>query len=129
MNAKQEPIVEPEETQEETEETTEETGGNSALKNFVGSATSKYLKFDETNTIEGVYLGCRMEDDPFNPGQVRMVYEFEIDQQPKVLNSGSNRLAKAFLKADPKLGQFIRVIRVGEGFNTNYKVDVSDLPF
>lgn len=102
----------------------------SNLETFARSGTGQYIKFDETGEpIEGIYLGYEMEDDHFNPGQKRIVYELEINNEKKALASGAKRLARAMLAAKPEVGNFIRITRLGEGFETNYTVETSEIPF
>ncbi len=108
------------------------TTATSALEDFIGSGSGAFLKFDESGEpIEGIYKGCEMEDDPFKPGEPRMVYSLEVDGQPRTLASGSKRLAKALLKKNPKVGDYIKITRSGSGFDTDYEVEVSKdgMPF
>ena len=103
---------------------------NEALKDFAAGGASQYIKFDEyENVVEGIYIGYSIEDDNFNPGQQKVVYELEMANERKIISSGSKRLARAVLKSEPKEGQFIRITRTGEGFDTNYEVTTSDIPF
>jgi hypothetical protein len=102
----------------------------SELEDFAKSGTAGYIKFDESGEpIEGVYLGFELEDDNFNPGEKRPVYNIEIDHDKKALGSSSKRLARAMLAARPKVGDFIRITRTGDGYDTNYAVETSDIPF
>lgn len=101
-----------------------------ALEAFANGSNSPYLRFDADGTpIIGVWLGYEWEEDNFNPGQKRPVYLIEVNQEKKMLSSSSRRLAQAVLKANPKTGDFIKVTRVGEGFDTNYEVEISEIPF
>lgn len=100
------------------------------LQDFAGGGgNSQYLKMEVNVPIEGIYLGYTMEDDRFNPGKKRVVYELEVNQQKKFLGSGSKRLAQAMLAANPNVGEFVRITRIGIGFDTNYKVETQDIPF
>jgi hypothetical protein len=112
------------------DETKQTTSVNDPIKDFLGSGG--FLKFtDEQPTIEGIYLGCNIEDDPFNPGQQRMIYDIEIDGERKTLTSSSKRLATGVLQANPNAGAFIKITRIGEGFDTQYKVEINQdgMPF
>lgn len=100
---------------------------NAPIGDFLGN--SQFLQFDEEGRIEGSYLGCQLEDDNFNPGQQRVSYMFDMDGEQKGFGSSSKRLAKAFLKANPKVGETVRITRTGEGFDTQYEVEVNPLPF
>lgn len=100
------------------------------LEKFSQGGGSQYIRFSaETPTFEGVYLGYEFEDDTFNPGEKKVVYHIEIDRERKMLSTGSKRLARAIIAAKPVVGEFIRVTRVGESFETDYKVETSELPF
>lgn len=100
------------------------------LQDFAaGGFNSQYLKVEAGVPIEGIYLGYTMEDDRFNPGKKRVVYEIEVNQQKKFLGSGSKRLAQAMLAADPTVGEFVRITRKGAGFETDYLVETQDIPF
>ena len=99
------------------------------LQGFASGGDSQYIKMETGIPVEGLYLGYTMEDDKFNPGDKRIVYQLEIGQLKKFLGSGSKRLARAILAANPAVGEFIRITRVGVGFDTNYKVETQDIPF
>ncbi len=100
-----------------------------SLETFARSGTSQYIKFDEMNPVEGIYTGFSLEPDVFNPGEQRVIYDLEINNERKTIASSSKRLARAVLAAKPEAGNFIRITRTGEGFDTNYTVETSDLPF
>ena len=99
-----------------------------AFDEFLGP--SMWLKFTEDNdfTLIGIYRGAVTEDDPFNPGEKRLVFDFEIDKEIKKLGSGSRKLAKKFIAAKVKAGDTVRIVRYGEGFDTNYDVKVVETP-
>lgn len=107
------------------EATTDDT--NAPIGAFLGN--SQYLQFDEEGVIEGSYLGCQLEDDNFNPGQQRVAYLFDLDGEQKAFSSSSKRLAKAFLKANPKVGDTVRITRTGEGYDTQFDVEANPTPF
>lgn len=102
-----------------------------AIKDFLGP--SQYLGFTEDNdfTIEGRFMGLTNEDDPFNPGQTRLVLSFEIEDPKegkviKTLGTGSRKLAKKLMALNPKVGDLVRIKRYGEKFETNYEVKVTE---
>lgn len=102
------------------------------LEEFASGSAMGFIKFDEANEpIEGIYLGYAMEDDNFNPGLKKVVYNIEINQEKKSLSSGSKRLARALLDAKPVVGNFIKVTRIlgATQYDTTYTVETSDLPF
>jgi len=111
--------------EKQTTEVVDDT--NAAISGFLGN--SPYLQFDEGGELTGIYLGCQREDDPFNPGEQRMSYLMDVDGEQKGLGSGSKRLAKAFLKVNPKVGDYVKIKRLGEGFDTQYEVEANPLPF
>lgn len=99
------------------------------LQDFLGDAD--FVSFDESNEpITGVYIGFEFVEDNFNPGKQKVNYLLEIENEQKALSSASKRLARAFIGAKPAIGNFIKITRTGEGFDTQYKVEVSeDIPF
>lgn len=99
---------------------------NQVLDNYISTAAIEagYAKFDENGMLEGVFTGYTMEADPFNKGKERVSYGLKIDDSDVKLGSSSIRLAKAFKKAGVKAGDQIRIIRIGEGFETMYSVTV-----
>lgn len=102
-----------------------------ALSGFA-TGGGQYIKFDDSNEpIEGLYVGYFIEDDPFNPGRQRVNYQIEIDQQERILASGSKRLAKEIAEKQPTPGSFIKITRVpGETqYDTTFTVETSDIPF
>ena len=102
------------------------------LEEFARGGVGQYIKFDESNTpIEGIYLGYELEDDNFNPGEKKVVYNIEIGQEKKSLSSASKRLARAVLSAKPEIGNFIRITKIpGETvYDTLYQAETSDIPF
>jgi hypothetical protein len=105
---------------------------NDPLKEFLNSGGSANFG-EENNPIEGIYVGCTMEDDSFNPGRQRMVYDIEIEGENKQLTSGSKRLAKEMLSVDPIPGDFIRITRIlgATPYDTTFKVEKSPegIPF
>lgn len=93
------------------------------LTNF---AEGDYLNFKARgNVIEGIYQGYTIEEDTFNPGQKRPIYAIEVEGKQKKLGSSSKRLANAFLDVNPEKGDFIRITRTGERFNTQFSVEKS----
>lgn len=94
---------------------------NNPLASFVGK--SNFINFEEGG-VEGIYKGVSQEEDPFTAGEIRLVYVIEIEGEEKKLSSRSKRLAKEFLKKNPKVGDFIRITRSGEGFKTDYELEV-----
>lgn len=115
------------------EETTAPTSVNDPIKQFLGN-TGVFINFgqgDENHPIEGIYVGCNIEDDPFNPGRQRMVYEIEIADETKSLVSGSKRLAQQMLDVNPEPGVFIKITRIlgATQYDTTFKVETSPTPF
>jgi hypothetical protein len=96
---------------------------NDDLNNFV---SGNYLSWKDKDTIEGVYVGFRVEKDPFGKkdSDKRAVYTLNIDGEEKQLGSKSKRLARAILDANPKFGDKIRIVRGGAGFDTVYGVEI-----
>ena len=104
----------------------------SNLEDYAKGGSSQFVKFDEANTpIEGMYLGYELEDDSFNPGEKKVVYNIEINQEKKSLSSGSKRLARAVLGAKPEVGHFIKITKIpgATQYDTTFDVQTSDLPF
>lgn len=101
------------------------------LEEFAKGKSTTFIKFDDFDgePIEAIYLGYAVEDDNFNPGEKKIVYELEINNERKALGSSSKRLARAMLAANVEAGNFVRITRMGEGFETNYTVETSDIPF
>lgn len=105
------------------------TGPNDILAGFLGN--SGFLKFEDTGEpLEGIYRGCKLEPDPFGEGE-RIAYTLDVNGEPKVLGSGSKRLAKEVLRVNPKNGTYVKIYRIGSGFDTTYKMEVSPdgMPF
>lgn len=94
------------------------------IDEFLGP--SQFLKFTPENdfTIEGIFRGLKVEDDQFNPGQKRLVIDIEVDGEIRKLGTGSKRLAKKLLSAKVTPGTHFKILRFGEGFETNYEVRV-----
>lgn len=89
------------------------------------SQDSKKLAFDANGEIRGVYRGVIEEDDPFTPGDKRLVYKVEgEDKVQRSYPSKSKRLAKAFYESNAKDGDKIEIMRFGEGFETVYRVKI-----
>lgn len=98
---------------------------DSLLEDF--SKNDNFLKFSETiKEIEGTYRGAKEEPDPFSKTEgKRIVYSIQgKDQVTRVLNSVSKRLAKAFVEAGVTIGDQIRIMRFGSGYDTNYGVTI-----
>lgn len=95
------------------------------LRQFSSGGSSKYGKFDEKGEYEGIYLGCELQDDPFNKGEKRMMYHFiakgGIEQE---IGSKSKRLAQAMLVSNAAINDIIRISRFGKLFEMQYKVTV-----
>lgn len=88
-------------------------------------ATNDNFARFEDGVIEATYLGVSMEEDPFTPGEQRLVYKLEYpDGKIRPLGSKSKRLAKKMLKLDPQVGDKILISRDGEGFDTQYMVRI-----
>lgn len=89
------------------------------------SQDNKRLAFDANGEIHGIYRGVIEEDDPFTPGDKRLVYKVEgEDKVQRTYPSKSKRLAKAFYESGAKDGDKIEIMRFGEGFETVYRVKI-----
>lgn len=101
---------------------------NDPIKEFLGSGGNlSFGQAEDNHPVEGVYLGCRVEDDPFTPGKFRMIYDLEVNGEPKELTSGSKRLAKEVLAKNPNPGDFIRITRIlgATQYDTTFTVETS----
>lgn len=91
---------------------------------FIGD-NNKYLKFNDQNELSGTFVSAFIEEDPFMPGTKRMAYVLMSEgNEEKTLNSKSKRLAKEFVKKGIKSGDNIKIMRIGQGFDTNYRIDI-----
>lgn len=103
---------------------------NDAIQKYLSDST-EYVTFPEDGIVQAKFIGSEEEKDPFSKEEdgKRIVYLLEIDGKLKRLGSKSIRLARAFLNADPQEGDFIKIIRTGTLFNTQYVVEKGDIPF
>lgn len=100
-----------------------------AITDFLNES-SDFLSFDNSGgVIAGLYTGVALEEDRWNPGKKRMVYSFEIGGKTKKLGSGSTRLAKEFARVDAQPGEFLKITRTGDRFDTQFSIEKSDIPF
>ncbi|MDD5407114.1 MAG: hypothetical protein PHE73_09275 [Sulfurovaceae bacterium] len=98
---------------------------NKDLEKFAKNDAYIQLTEENNHVFEGVYNGNFLEDDPFTPGDQRMVYKFTCaDGKLRALTSKSKRLARKFLNSGANSGDVVKVERTGVGFNTSYRVDV-----
>lgn len=92
------------------------------LQNY---AQGNWRKFDNAAPTVGIYRGNTVEEDPFGKkGEQRVVYHIEIDEQILDFPSKSMRLANKIVKVAPKDGDTISITRSGEGFKTDYNVEI-----
>src|SRR2546429_9971562 len=85
---------------------------------------SKFLQFDEQGLIEAEFVGFDQELNPFSTGEsdkMRLVLHLKCDDGiVRDLQTGSKRLIGKLIKVSPKAGDRIRIMREGEGFQTQY---------
>ncbi len=115
------------------ETTAPQSSVNDPIKEFLGN-TGGFLSFgqgDDNHPVEGVYVGCNIEDDPFNPGRQRISYDIEVDGETKSLVSGSKRLATAMLEANPEPGILLRITKIlgTTQYDTTFTVETNPTPF
>ncbi len=90
------------------------------------NTNNTFLKFDENNTLSGVYKGYTFEADPFVKEKTRVCYSFICpDGKVRTFGSASARLARAMDKV--AVGDHIKIVRSGAGFQTDFAVTKLDL--
>jgi hypothetical protein len=86
-------------------------------------ANSKFIKLADGEKFTGKYLG-------YQKGSFRgtplIEYKFEITGEAKIFSSGSNKLATRMDNVDK--GKIVTVKRFGEGYETNYEVEIEGQP-
>lgn len=102
------------------------TDNNNDLTSFVKEADSKskFIRFVDGESIEGVYQGAHMVDDKFNQDEKTVEYTIGIDGTAKTFNSRSVKLARQ-LQTISK-GTKIAITRSGTGMKTDWAVIVNE---
>lgn len=79
------------------------------------------LRFEDGETIIGIYKGYQIVPDAFNPGQEKVQYEIEIDGKKKFWANKSGMIAMKFDQG--RIGQEVSIMATGEGLKRRYTVE------
>lgn len=83
---------------------------------------SPFLKLEVGETIEAVYLGFKEVDDNRNPGETKIRYRFEINQDEKWFESKAAAIAMTLDKCPE--GGVVRIEKILVEGKNRYKVEI-----
>ncbi len=92
------------------------------LNKFIeaADAKSKFIRFEDGKEVIGVYQGAKVIPDNFNKEEQTVEYSLGIGDVKKTFTSKSVRLAR--LLNNIELGQKIKLVKTGTGFDTKWYV-------
>lgn len=87
-----------------------------------GGDNSKYIKFEAGKSIEGIYMGCSVRDNPFyNPKEPEskinqptiIDYSLEVNGEEKVISSTAQTLKDQLSTLEPNIKVRIEFVQKG----------------
>ena len=97
-------------------------------KEFDKGAEGDYISFKDNPEVICQFISADYVDNKFKAGEKIFQFVLLVDGMEKILNSESKRLARAMQNANIDTNDWIKIVRTGEKFKTDYTVEKVDAP-